>query len=382
MTSVPETASSDASVDVPFIDLRSSFEQIQEGVLSDLSASMSTGAFTNGPAVAEFERAFADYVGVTECVGLASGLDALRLGLEAMEIGSGDEVLVPAATFIATWEAVSQTGAVPVPVDVTPADYCVDPLAAEAAIGERTRAIIPVHLYGQLADPHGLSRLRDEYGLQVLEDACQAHGASRGGAVAGTVGRAAAFSFYPSKNLGAMGDAGALVTSDPAVATKVRGLREHGQEEKYTHRSIGWTARLDTIQAAALLRKLPLLDGWNAERRAVARWYGAAFAGLGDLTLPPVADESDPVWYVYVVTTPDPLALAAHLQARGISTGRHYPEPIHLSDAYASLGHREGAFPVAERLARQCLSLPMFPGISERQLEAVAAGVRSWFDRG
>jgi dTDP-4-amino-4,6-dideoxygalactose transaminase len=371
--------SSPPATTVPFLDLPGSFAAIREDVLADLSDALGTCAFTNGPSVREFEDAFADYCGVGHCVGLGSGLDGLRLALQALDVGPGDEVLVPAMTFIATWEAVTQVGAVPVPVDVSPSDYNIDIAAAGDAVSARTRAIVPVHLYGQMADLRLLSRLAEKHGLAVVEDACQAHGASRGGIRAGSAGDAAAFSFYPSKNLGAMGDAGALVTSDSGLGNRVRALREHGQEEKNAHRWVGWTARLDTIQAAVLLRKLPLLDAWNVQRRAAAAWYAHALEGIGDLRLPGVAEDSAPVWHVYVVRTADPVGLARHLREGGIATGRHYPEPIHLSAAYHDLGYRPGAFPVTEDLARGCLSLPMFPGISESQLETVADGVRSWF---
>ena len=365
---------------VPFVDLRPSFVDIRDDVLADVADLVESCRFTNGPAVQEFEEAFARYVGARHCVGMASGLDALRLPLQAASIGDGDEVIVPAMTFVATWEAVSQVGAIPVPVDVSDADYCLTALAAEAALTERTRAVIPVHLYGRMADPQGFaelhSRRRDIF---VLEDACQAHGARDGGMAAGTVGAAAAFSFYPGKNLGAAGDAGALLTDDAGLAGRTLALREHGEKAKYEHELIGWTARLDTIQAALLLRKLPFLDAWNAERRAAAEWYLQALDGVGDLVLPPGTDDGDSSWHLFVVRTVDPVGLGAHLSSHGIATGRHYPTPPHLSTAYAALGYGSGDFPVAERIARECLSLPMYPGITEDQLERVAAGIRSWF---
>jgi dTDP-4-amino-4,6-dideoxygalactose transaminase len=366
---------------VPFLELARSFEGIRDDVLADVADALDTATFVNGPAVAAFEAAFASLCEVDHCVGLASGLDGLRLALEACGVGANDEVLVPAMTFVATWEAVSQVGAIPVPVDVSADDYGMDLAAAEAAIGERTRAALPVHLYGQMVDPFGLARLaaRD---VVVVEDACQAHGAARAGSIAGSIGAAGVFSFYPSKNLGAIGDAGALVTSDEQLASRVRALREHGQTRKYEHTSIGWTARLDTIQAAVLLRKLRFLQRWNDERRRVAGWYAEALEGIGDLVLPRVADDSEPVWHVYVVLTEDPDGLVRHLGERGVGTGRHYPEAPHLSEAYRSLGYRSGAFPVAERIARQCLSLPMFPGLTEEQVRYVADAARSWFAGG
>jgi dTDP-4-amino-4,6-dideoxygalactose transaminase len=371
-----------AATQVPLIDLSVGSEAVRDEVLSTMSELLQSGAFTNGPAVAEFERQFADYCETMHCIGLASGLDALRLALQALEIGAGDEVIVPAMTFVATWEAVTQVAATPVAVDISRLDYCLDFEAASAAISPRTRAVVAVHLYGQMADPHGLVSLAERAGVDVVEDACQAHGARRRGRVAGSVGRAGAFSFYPTKNLGAMGDAGALVTEDGELAARMRALREHGQPTKHEHRWVGWTSRLDTVQAAVLSAKLPHLDGWNEQRRAAAAWYEGSLAGVGDLVLPQDVSEGGHVWHVYVVQTADPTGLARHLRERGVATGRHYPVAPHLTEAYSSLGHRSGTFPVAESLASRGLSLPLFPGISEQQLDAVVSGVRSWFGRG
>ena len=295
-----------AATRVPFLDLGPSHDGLVTALLEDFARLIESGAFTNGPAVAEFEEAFAAYCGSAHCVGLASGLDALRLALIALELEPGDEVIVPADTFVATLEAVTQAGGTPVLADVSESDYNLDPEAAEAAVGPRTRALLPVHLYGQLADLERLAALAERHGLAVVEDACQAHGARRDGHGAGATGLAGAFSFYPAKNLGAMGDAGALVTSDAELAAHARMLREHGQTRKYRHEAEGWTARLDTIQALVLLRKLPLLDGWNEERRAAAAFYSEALAGVGDLRLPPVAAGSEPVWHLYVVRTARP----------------------------------------------------------------------------
>jgi dTDP-4-amino-4,6-dideoxygalactose transaminase len=365
---------------VPFLDLMPSHNALKAALLGDIADMLETGGFTNGPDVERFERAFAEYCGVDHCVGVSSGLDALRLGLLAVGIEPGDEVVVPAATFVATLEAVTQAGGRPVVVDITEADYCIDSDAAAAAIGPRTRMLLPVHLYGQMADMRALQRLATRGGAAIFEDACQAHGARRAGIGAGAAGIGAAFSFYPGKNLGAAGDAGAFVTKDGEAATRIRALREHGQTAKYIHAHEGWTARLDAIQALVLARKLPLLDRWNEHRRAAARFYGEALAGVGDLVLPPVARGSEPVWHLYVVRTGDPESLAVFLRERGIGTGRHYPYPVHLTAAYAWLGHPSGSFPVAERLARECLSLPIFPGITEAQQETVVGGVRAFFD--
>ena len=365
---------------VPFLDLRPVHAPVKAAVLAEVDELFDTGAFTNGPAVARFEEEFAAYCGADHCVGVASGLDALRLGLLAAGLEPGSEVVVPAATFVATFEAVTQAGGVPVLADVAEDDYCLDPAAAAAAAGPRTHALLPVHLYGQLADMRALATLAEDAGLALVEDACQAHGAERDGLRAGSVGTASAFSFYPGKNLGAAGDAGAFVTNDADAAAHVRALREHGQTAKYVHSLEGWTARLDTIQAVVLSHKLSLLDGWNEQRRAAAAFYAEALAGVGDLSLPPVARDSAPVWHLYVIRTADPAALQLFLRERGVGTGRHYPDPVHLTEAYAWLGYREGEFPVAEALSRECLSLPMFPGISESQLAAVVDGVRSFFD--
>jgi dTDP-4-amino-4,6-dideoxygalactose transaminase len=371
-----------APVQVPFVDLWRSHEPLRDALVDEISELVESGAFVNGPQVAVFESAFADYCGTAHAVGLASGLDALRLGLIAAGLERGDEVIVPGSTFVATFEAVTQAGGVPVPVDVSDLDYGLDPELVAAAISPRTRFLMPVHLYGQLADLKALGELAERHRLTVIEDACQAHGAERDGVRAGQGGLAAAFSFYPAKNLGAFGDAGALVTDDERLADDVRKLREHGQRGKYEHELEGYTARLDTLQALVLLRKLSLLDGWNEERRAAAAFYTDRLAGVGDLVLPQVAANSTPVWHLYVIQTADPARLADALRAEGIATGRHYPVPPHLSPAYESLGLQPGSLPVTEALSEQALSLPLFPGITEPQLSAVVEAVAAYFDGG
>ena len=370
------------TVRVPFLDLHATHASLKRAILADVADLIDSSAFSNGPAVGEFESAFAGYCGSACAVGVGSGLDALRLALLAGGLEPGAEVVVPAGTFVATVEAVTQAGGVPVLVDVGEGDLNLDVQAAESAIGSGTHALLPVHLYGQMADMAGLGRIAAARGLMLLEDACQAHGASRDGIRAGAAGTAAAFSFYPGKNLGAMGDAGAMTTDDLALAERVRALREHGQRRKYHHDEPGYTARLDTIQALVLLNKLPALDAWNAQRRSVASAYLDALAGVGDVVLPPVPAGSEPVWHLFVIRTAEPEALAAFLGERGVATGRHYPQPIHMTGAYRHLGHRLGDFPVAERLAREGLSLPIYPGMSDAQLEAVVAGVRGFFAAG
>jgi dTDP-4-amino-4,6-dideoxygalactose transaminase len=365
---------------VPFVDLSLVHKPLASRILEDVAELIRTGAFVNGAAVSDFEDEFAEYCGTKTCVGLSSGLDALRLGLLALGLQPGDEVLVPAHTFIATVEAIRQVGARPVLVDIGEADHNIDPEGVEAALTTKTRALVPVHLYGQLADMARLVAIADRAGaIPVLEDAAQAHGAERDGWRAGATGDLGAFSFYPTKNLGALGDAGAVTTDDPELAAQVRALREHGQFEKSNHAIDGYTARLDTIQAVALLHKLPFLDGWNDDRRDAAEFYAHHLSGLGDLQLPPVPEGSRPVWHLFVIRTADPDRLAAFLAERGVASGRHYPRPVHLAPALADLGHRRGEFPVSESLAAECLSLPIYPGISKERLEAVASALRRYF---
>jgi dTDP-4-amino-4,6-dideoxygalactose transaminase len=366
---------------VPFLDLHAIHDGLKADLLEAMSALIDAGDFTNGPAVAEFEQAFAEYCGTTLAIGLASGLDAVRLALIAAGLEAGDEVIVPANTFVATLEAVTQAGGRPVVVDMSEEDWNLDVALAEAAVTDRTRFVVPVHLYGQLADMRALEELAQRRGLQIVEDACQAHGAERDGVRAGASGRAAAFSFYPGKNLGAFGDAGALTTSDEQLAVKIRALREHGQTAKYVHDLEGYTARLDTIQAIVLLRKLAELDAWNAQRTEIASHYLRALCEVGDLELPPVAPGSEPVWHLFVVRTANPVALGTFLRERGIGTGRHYPQPVHLTGAYRSLGYEPGTFPLAERHAERVLSLPIFPGMSIEQADAVVTATRTFFER-
>jgi dTDP-4-amino-4,6-dideoxygalactose transaminase len=370
------------TIRVPFVDLSHVNVPLREQLLTEFSSVLEQGNFVGGSEVEWFESAFAVYCGSARCVGTSSGLDALRLGLLAAGLKPGDEVIVPANTFIATFEAVVQAGGRPVAVDVSEADYNLDVEAAAAAVTKRTTFLLPVHLYGQMADMRAIRRLAERHGLLILEDACQAHGAERDGLRAGSCGTAAAFSFYPTKNLGAAGDAGALVTDDDAIADLVRALRQHGEVEKYRSLRPGYTARLDTLQALVLSCKLPLLDDWNRERAEAADFYDEALAAVGDLQLPPRAPESTPVWHLYVIRSARRDELMAHLAEEGIATGRHYPEPPHLSDAFGHLAEGPGSFPVTERLADELLSLPLFPGIEREQLEAVADATRAFFGDG
>jgi dTDP-4-amino-4,6-dideoxygalactose transaminase len=366
---------------VPFMDLSYAHDgAFRLEYLAAVEALIRSGSFINGPAVRQFENAFAQYVGADFCIGVASGLDALRLALLAYGLEPGDQVIVPAHTFVATLEAVTQAGGIPVPVDIHHTDYTVDIRALQATISPRTRFVVPVHLYGQLADMRALTRLCAPTDIIVLEDACQAHGADRDGVRAGVGGHAAAFSFYPGKNLGALGDAGALVTTDATVAARVNALREHGQREKYRHDEPGYTSRLDTIQAIALLLKLPRLEAWNEQRRVIAASYAELLDGVGDLVLPGVPIGSNPVWHLFVIRTQHRRELHEFLLEHEIGVSRHYPQAVHLTKAYAGLGYRAGAFPIAEALAEQGLSLPMFPGMTAADVEKVAGCIRRYFD--
>ena len=367
---------------IPFNDLNALHEPILPELRDAFERVVATSAFSSGPEVVAFEQELAARVGTSHAVGVGSGTAALHLALVAAGIGPGDEVVLPPNTFFATAEAVVAAGATPVFADVDPDTALIDPDAVEAVITDRTAALIAVHLYGQPADMDRMGEIARRNGLFLLEDAAQAIGASWRDRPAGSLGDAAAFSFYPGKNLGAMGDAGALVTDDAAHASELLLLREHGQREKYRSERIGWTSRLDAVQAVVLSAKLPHLDEWNAQRRAVAALYDDALAGVGDLVLPPVAAGGKPVWHLYVVRTAAPGEVADFLRARGIETGRHYPEPPHLSAAYAALGYAPGSFPVTETLANEVLSLPVFPGMTEEQVDAVADALKEYFDRG
>ena len=375
-------ASDSVQTVVPFVDLGATTSAVRERVLADVSALMDTGGFVNGPLVERFEAVYAAAVGRRHCVGVASGLDALRLALIALGLEPGAEVIVPAMTFVATFEAVVQAGGRPVVVDVTEVDANMDVDAATDAVGPATFALLPVHLYGQMADVRALGALAEERRLVLVEDACQAHSARRDSIQAGAAGTAAAFSFYPSKNLGAMGDAGAFVTDDEACAATVRALRQHGERSRYRSALVGYTARMDALQAAVLTHKLAFLDGWNEDRRRAAAFYSEALEDVGDLRLPTVNAGAEHVWHLYTVRTAHPVALAEFLEARGVMTGRHYPEPPHLSAAFSHLGHGAGSFPIAEAIARETLSLPIYPGIGEPELARVVDGVRAFFRRG
>lgn len=376
MSPPPETAARQARVGLAILD-HGDGELFAE-LLDAVRRVASTGAFTGGAEVEAFEEEFAAYCGAAHAVGCSSGTEALALALRALEIGPGDEVIVPANSFIATAEAVTLVGATPRPIDVDPETRTIAAPAVEAAIGARTRCVIPVHIHGRTVDMEPLLLLARERGIKVVEDACQAHGAIYRGRRAGSIGDAGCFSFYPAKNLGAWGDGGAVVTSDPALADRVRLLRAHGERPRYHHLLPGTTARLDSIQAAVLRIKLDRLDRWNERRRAVAARLRELLADAPVDPLAPPPAGCDDVFHHFVVTTEERDALRAHLDDRGIASGIHYPIPIHRTEAYAGLGLGPGSLPVAERLAAISCSLPIGPLHSDEEVDRVAAAVREF----
>jgi dTDP-4-amino-4,6-dideoxygalactose transaminase len=362
---------------VPFLDLQA----INLSQSAELEAAfkrvLQSGWFILGKEVECFEERFAAYCGSRHCIGVANGLDAIMLVLRAWGIGPGDEVIVPSNTFIATWLAVSQCGAHPVPVEPDETSYNIDPARIEAAITPRTKAIIPVHRYGQPADMPSIMAIAGRHGLKVLEDAAQAHGARCQGERTGHLGHAAAFSFYPGKNLGALGDGGAIVTDDEALATLLRTYRNYGSQKKYHNLVQGFNSRLDELQAAFLNVKLDVLDEANTHRRAIAAVYDERLAGIPGLALPVVPAWAEPVWHLYVVRHAQRDALATALAERGIGTIVHYPIAPHMQQAYADLGYREGAFPIAEAIHREVLSLPIGPHMTLEQAGEMADAVRA-----
>lgn len=363
------------AVRVPFLDLAAQQTEIADEVLPVWQRVLETAGFIGGDLVDAFEREYAGYIGVRFCIGVGNGTDAIELALRASGIVRGDEVIIPANTFIATAEAVSRIGAVPVPVDVDADHLLMDPAAVDDAITPRTRAIVPVHLYGQTAPMEALAQVAARRGVLLVEDAAQSQGATSAAGRAGALGVAAATSFYPGKNLGAAGDAGAVLTDDPAVAALVRTLGAHGSSTKYVHDHVGINSRLDAVQAAVLSAKLRRLDGWNAARRAAATRYAELLAAVPGVRAPVSRPENDDVWHLYVVQVDERDRVLAELAAAGIGAAIHYPTPVHLTGAYASLGYRAGDFPVAEAAAGRILSLPMYPHLTADDQAAVVAAL-------
>lgn len=364
---------------IPLGDLRREYSRIRSEIDEAIERVLRRGWFILGEELAAFEAEWAAYCGVAHAVGVGNGTDAIHLALRAADIGPGDEVIVPALTATFTALAVSMAGATPVFADVDLARYSLDPAALEAAITPRTAAVIPVHLYGCPADMAPIVEIARRHNLLVLEDAAQAHGARYQGARTGGLGDVAAFSFYPTKNLGAYGDAGAIVTDDADLAHRARMLRHGGQERIYQHELLGTNSRLDEIQAAILRAKLPHLDAWNARRRALAARYDAGLRGSDGLVLPPTPQGVESVYHLYVVRTPLRDALRDYLAGAGVSSGVHYPKGVHLQEAYAHLGYEPGSRPNAETAAAQVLSLPVFPQLSAREVEQVVRLVRFFF---
>ena len=368
-----------SQVKVPILDLKPACDELREELDAAYRRVMDSGWLLLGRELEAFESEYAASVGAAHCVGVANGLEAMQLVLMALGVGPGDEVIVPSHGYIATWLAVTHAGARPVPCEPDPHTYNLDPDRLAACRSPRTRAILPIHLYGQTADMERINAFAAQHGLFVLEDAAQSHGARCRGRAAGSLGDAAGVSFYPSKNLGALADAGAVTTSDAALAEKIRHLRNYGSKVRYQNEFLGMNSRLSELQAAFLRAKLPRLEEWNARRVALAGRYLERLRGVGDLVLPAVPDWATPVWHLFVVRTSRREELQRHLAAREIGTQVHYPVPPHLSKAYAGAGWKRGDFPLAERLADEVLSLPIGPHVTPEQVDFVCEHVSDFF---
>lgn len=367
---------------VPILDLKPAYDELRSELDAAYHRVMDSGWLLLGKELETFEAEYAASVGVRHCIGVANGLEAMQLVLMALGVGPGDEVIVPSHGYIATWLAVTHAGARPVPCEPDPATYNLDPNRLEALITPRTKVILPIHLYGQAADMNAINAIARRHGIFVLEDAAQSHGALSHGQAAGSLGDAAGVSFYPSKNLGALADAGAVTTNDDTLADKVRHLRNYGSKVRYHNEYLGLNSRLSELQAAFLRAKLPKLAEWNARRVALAGRYLTQLAGVGDLMLPHVPAWATPVWHLFVVRTRHREALQKALAAAGIGTGVHYPIPPHLSHAYAGAGWHRGDFPLAEQYADEVLSLPIGPHHRPEQIDSVCGELRTFFQRG
>jgi len=363
---------------IPFLNLQASYIELKNELNDAYQRVMESGWYILGQEVESFEAEFAAYCGAKHCIGVGNGLEALHLILRAMDIGPGDEVIVPANTYIATWLAVSYAGATPVAVEPDERTYNIDPLKMEAAITRKTKAVIAVHLYGQPADMDSINEVAGSAGIKVIEDAAQAQGAAYKGKRVGSLGYAAGFSFYPGKNLGAFGDAGAVLTDDDELARRVSLLRNYGSPVKYYNELKGFNSRLDELQAALLRVKLSKLDQWNERRKQVAKQYLESLTELEDLVLPFVPEYADPIWHLFVISYGNRDRLQKHLTDQGIGTLIHYPVPPHLQEAYLELGYRAGAFPLSEKIARRVLSIPMGPHLSEDEANQVIEQLHSF----
>ncbi len=364
---------------VPILDLQPAYDELRAELDAAYHRVMESGWVLLGKELEAFETEYARSVGVPHCVGVANGLEALQLVLMALDVGAGDEVIVPSHGYIATYLAVTHAGARPVPCEPDPRTYNLDPQRLAALITPRTKVILPIHLYGQCADMDAINALAAKHGLFVLEDAAQSHGATAFGRQAGALGRAAGVSFYPSKNLGALADAGAITTHDAALADKLRHLRNYGSKVRYVNEYLGLNSRLSELQAAFLRAKLPHLASWNARRGRLATRYFDALRGVGDIVLPCVPDWAQPVWHLFVIRTKLRDALQAFLAARDIGTQVHYPTPPHLSNAYRDAGWKRGDFPLAEQLAHEVLSLPIGPHHTPEQIDFVCAAIKEFY---
>lgn len=360
---------------IPLVDLKAQYERIRPEIDVAIGGVLNAATFIMGPDVKAFEGEFAAYCGAEQAIGLSSGTDAVHLALRAAGVCAGDEVITTAHTFTATAEGIVMTGATPVFADIDPRTFNLDPASVDARVTSRTKALLPVHLYGQPADMDPLLEIGARRGIAVIEDAAQAHGAAYRGRRVGTLARAACFSFYPGKNLGAYGDAGAVTTDDEEIAERIRRLRDHGRRDKYEHLEIAFGNRIDTLQAAVLRVKLRYLADWTERRRAIAREYTAKLAGRIDV--PYVPDWADPVWHLYVIRVPDRAEAQARLKAADVQSGVHYPIPLHLQPAYAPLGYRPGDLPHTEAAAKHVLSLPIYPEMTAVDVERVTTALLS-----
>jgi dTDP-4-amino-4,6-dideoxygalactose transaminase len=363
---------------IPFLDLKASYLELKTELDDAYRRVMESGCYILGPEVEAFEQEYAAYCGVKHCIGVGNGLEALHLILRAMEIGPGDEVIVPANTYIATWLAVTYAGAIPVPVEPDERTYNIDPNRIEEAITPRTRAILPVHLYGQSADMDPILEIAKRHNLKVIEDAAQAHGSRYKGRRTGGLGNAAGFSFYPGKNLGAFGDSGAVTTNDNDLADRVRALRNYGSHTKYYNEVKGFNSRLDELQAASLRVKLRKLDEWNGRRKIIADLHRAELANVPDLTLPYVPKWAEPIWHLFVIRTPERERLQKHLADCGIQTLIHYPVPPHKQEAYCEMASID--LPISEKIHQEVLSIPMGPAMQMDEVAEIVKVIKAFYE--
>jgi dTDP-4-amino-4,6-dideoxygalactose transaminase len=366
-------------MNIPFLSFDAVNEQIRAEMMTAFTTVFDSKWYILGKAVQQFEQEYAAYNKVPYCVGVSNGLDALHLCLKVLGVGAGDEVIVPSNTYIATVLAISYVGATPVFAEPDEASFNIDPKLIEAAITPNTKVIMPVHLYGQCCQMDAIMQVAGRHKLHVIEDNAQSQGATYNGRIAGSFGIVNGTSFYPGKNLGALGDAGAITTAANDIAEKIKALRNYGSQKKYYNEMVGHNMRLDELQAAFLSVKLAHLKGWTAERQQIAAWYDTALKGIGDIVTPSIAEGATHVYHLYVIRSEQRDALQQHLQQSGIGTLIHYPIPPHLQEAYSYLGYQKGHFPIAEKMAATCLSLPMFPGLQQQQVAHIAATIQSFF---